>query len=86
MIESRCGMLCTECQFRLEPGCNGCTNITKPFWGEACPLKDCCEGKNLEHCGLCTDFPCSLLHQFAYDAVQGDGGKRILQCAAWANK
>lgn len=86
MVESRCGILCGECEYRDQPGCMGCTQIAKPFWGEACPVKNCCEGKSIEHCGLCADFPCALLHQFAYDPKQGDGGKRIRQCAAWAEK
>lgn len=84
MTESRCGILCGACEYRQQTGCPGCTQITKPFWGEACPVKDCCERKNLEHCGLCPEFPCSVLHQFAYDPKQGDNGARIQQCAAWA--
>lgn len=86
MAESRCGILCGECEYRLQPGCKGCTQITKPFWGDACPMKNCCEEKNLDHCGLCEEFPCALLNQFAYDPKQGDDGKRIRQCAAWAEK
>jgi hypothetical protein len=27
-----------------------------------------------------------LLHQFAYDKEQGDNGKRIEQCKAWASQ
>jgi len=44
----------------------------EPFWGDSCPVKSCCEGKGLEHCGKCSDFPCELLSQFAYDKEQGD--------------
>lgn len=86
MAESRCGILCGECEYRNQPGCMGCTQITKPFWSESCPVKNCCEGKNLEHCGLCGDFPCALLQQFAYDSKQGDGGNRIRQCTIWSEK
>lgn len=34
MIESRCGILCDECEYREKAGCNGCMNIEKPFWGD----------------------------------------------------
>ncbi len=83
MIESRCGILCGACAYREQTGCAGCTGIQKPFWGERCPVKACCEEKGYAHCGQCGAFPCALLKQFAYDEQQGDGGKRIEQCRAW---
>ncbi len=83
MIESRCGLLCGSCPYRVQMGCKGCVDIAKPFWGESCPVKACCEAKGHEHCGQCKEFPCSLLEQFAYDEKQGDGGKRIEQCKCW---
>lgn len=82
-IESRCGILCSECAYREQMNCQGCTQIQKPFWGDSCPLKSCCEEKSQEHCGNCVNFPCDLLNQFAYDEKQGDGGKRIEQCRSW---
>ena len=85
VIESRCGLLCSECGYREQMNCKGCVSITKPFWGDACPVKSCCEEKKQEHCGLCPDFPCDLLKQFAYDKEQGDDGKRIEQCKKWAS-
>lgn len=84
MIESRCGILCGECKFYLDGNCKGCLEISKPFWGEACPVKSCCEEKSKEHCGICENFPCQQLHAFAYDEKQGDGGKRIEQCRTWS--
>lgn len=84
MIESRCGLLCSQCGYKEQTGCKGCTQITRPFWGESCPVKSCCEGKGHGHCGQCAAFPCDLLHQFAYDKQQGDDGKRIAQCKVWA--
>lgn len=84
MIESRCGIVCSACEYREKMSCKGCVNITKPFWGEQCPVKACCEGKKLENCGHCSNFPCQLLNKFAYDKEQGDNGKRIEQCRAWA--
>ncbi|WZL71423.1 DUF3795 domain-containing protein [Clostridiaceae bacterium 35-E11] len=86
MIESRCGILCNECEYKEPMKCSGCVHITKPFWGEQCPVKSCCEDKNLEHCGECEKFPCNLLMQFAYDKEQGDDGKRIEQCKKWTCK
>ena len=85
MIESRCGLLCGECEYREKMNCGGCVAIAKPFWGDACPVKSCCEGKKHKHCGECGEFPCDLLTQFSYDKEQGDDGKRIEQCKVWAS-
>lgn len=85
MVQSRCGLLCSECGFREQMNCKGCVNIEKPFWGDACPIKACCESKELAHCGECSEFSCALLHQFSFDKKQGDNGKRIEQCKNWAN-
>ena len=84
MSESRCGLLCSKCEYKGQVNCAGCTNIERPFWGESCPVKSCCESKGKEHCGLCSEFPCALLNGFAYDEKQGDNGKRIEQCKAWS--
>jgi len=84
VIESRCGILCSGCGYRASMGCGGCIAIKRPFWGEICPLKTCCEAKGLENCGRCGEFPCEVLVQFAFDEQQGDGGRRIEQCRAWS--
>ncbi|MCL2150432.1 MAG: DUF3795 domain-containing protein [Dehalococcoidia bacterium] len=83
MIESRCGILCGECKYREKMDCASCINIKKPFWGDSCPVKACCESRGHEHCGQCRDFSCELLNQFAYDKERGDDGKRIEQCRKW---
>ena len=83
MVESRCGLLCSKCEYREQMGCSGCTQIKKPFWGDSCPVKSCCESKAHAHCGVCDSFTCELLHSFAYDENQGDDGKRIERCKAW---
>lgn len=83
MTESRCGLLCSQCAYREQMNCPGCTKIKAPFWGDTCPVKDCCEQKGHAHCGQCGDFPCNLLRQFAYDPQQGDDGARIEQCKRW---
>lgn len=31
MIESRCGIICSECEFKSKIGCAGCINIEHPF-------------------------------------------------------
>lgn len=85
-IESRCGILCSSCEYKESMGCKGCTLIEKPFWGETCPVKSCCERKELDHCGNCDAFPCELLTQFSYDEEQGDNGRRIEQCKKWSGK
>ena len=46
-------------------------------------MKSCCEGKGLNHCGQCGEFPCALLHRFAYEMEQSDQGERIRQCERW---
>lgn len=83
MVESRCGILCSACEFRENVGCRGCTEIERPFWGERCPVKSCCEEKGRAHCGQCTEFACKRLTDFAYDPEQGDGGLRLEQCRKW---
>ena len=59
-----CGIYCRDCDF-LGNQCQGCGYINgKPFWttqlpSGICPLYDCCiNQKQIEHCGLCDDFPC----------------------------
>jgi hypothetical protein len=64
-----CGLYCGTCDF-LGEQCRGCGYMDgKPFWTEqgpweVCPLHDCCRNhKQLEHCGLCEDFPCKSFLQ-----------------------
>ena len=73
------------CDYRESMDCKGCISITKPFWGDVCPVKACCEGKQQEHCGQCSEFPCDVLTQFSYGKEQGDDGRRIEQCREWAS-
>ena len=61
-----CGIYCGDCGF-LGEQCKGCGYVDgKPFWtaqmpSNVCPLHECCRNqKQLEHCGLCTDFPCKI--------------------------
>lgn len=59
-----CGIYCGSCDF-LGEQCKGCGYVEgRPFWtaeipSRICPLHDCCRNqKDLEHCGLCAEFPC----------------------------
>lgn len=83
-IESRCGIVCSECEYKESMGCLGCTNIENPFHGE-CAVKKCAESKKIECCGECVDFPCGLLKSYAYDKEQGDNGLRIKNCCKWCH-
>jgi hypothetical protein len=62
-----CGIYCGGCNY-LDGKCKGCSSERgRVFWtkldetySNACPIWECCvERKELEHCGLCSDFPCS---------------------------
>ena len=80
---ARCGIYCGECDYREKMGCPGCAGAAGAmFWG-TCPIAVCCMDRELEHCGLCKDFPCRDLKAFAYDEEQGDDGRRIEQLEAW---
>ena len=84
MAKSRCGLDCGACKYGQSAGCPGCAAIPDPFWGR-CPVKGFCEGRGLEHCGLCPDFVCGQLHAFAYDmGEESDGGARLDRCRRWA--
>lgn len=86
MIESRCGLLCSECKYREMMKCEGCLKIQKPYWDKKCPIKNCVEGKKLAHCGACDRFPCKQLHEFAFDPATGSEGTRIEQLTDWKNE
>lgn len=77
---SRCGKDCDSCSYKEEYSCSGCTEITDGYWGGKCEIKECCEGKCLENCGLCSEFPCEILREFSYDPDLGDDGERLLNC------
>lgn len=85
-IQSRCGICCSECSFLKEGTCKGCLNIEKPFWGDSCQVKSCCESKKISCCGKCDEFPCEILKAFAYDKEQGDNGLRIENCIKWCSQ
>ena len=87
MIKARCGIICEPeiCKEAFGFDCAGCPNICNPPWGDSCAVKDCCEKRGHDHCGQCSDFPCDILNEFAFDKEQGDDGKRIETCRLWAH-
>ncbi len=88
MVDSRCGLHCTGCEFKESCGCGGCIETNgHPFHGE-CPVAICCQEKGLSHCGQCPDIPCELLTQYSCDPEHGDTpcGARIEQCKRWCQE
>ena len=85
--DSRCGLGCTGCGWKKSHGCGGCIETNgRPFHGE-CPVAQCCQNKNLNHCGECDLIPCEKLYKYSYlDPEHGDKpqGKRITVCRGWA--
>ncbi|HDP93927.1 MAG TPA: DUF3795 domain-containing protein [Candidatus Aminicenantes bacterium] len=64
-----CGIYCGACPL-LGRQCPVCGNVNgKPFWtvqvpNGICPLHDCCRNRRqLEHCGLCAEFPCKTFSE-----------------------
>ncbi len=85
MIESYCGLHCSNCTYKLPCQCGGCIETNgHPFHGE-CPVALCCQEKHIENCGECSELPCQLLTQYSCDPKHGDtpSGARIEQCRAW---
>jgi len=60
-IFSPCGIHCNSCPWykdEMQPKCPGCEAVKgKPFWG-TCQTYSCVQQHEIEHCGLCEDFPC----------------------------
>lgn len=85
MVDSRCGLHCTGCEYKETCDCGGCIETNgHPFHGE-CPVAVCCQDKGIVHCGECPDIPCELLMQYSCDPEHGDTpqGARIEQCKHW---
>jgi hypothetical protein len=68
-----CGTHCGHCSYYTKertPHCEGCeAQKGRPFWGE-CKLFACAKEHDVEHCGLCHDFPCDLFVN-QYDPEHG---------------
>lgn len=85
IIDTRCGLHCSSCEYKSPCSCGGCIATNgHPFHGE-CPIAVCCQNKGFVHCGECPDIPCELLTQYSCDPEHGDKpvGARIEQCRKW---
>jgi hypothetical protein len=69
---SYCGLYCGGCKNYQENSgeyqCQGCRVEDKLV--SDCPTKACAAGKNLLHCGQCSDFPCATLDNFYQDGLK----------------
>ena len=57
-----CGDFCGKCP-NYPKECQGCI----PSLHEECSFTQCCMKQSLEHCGLCSNFPCETLVAFVPD-------------------
>lgn len=71
MVESRCGILCGGCGYREAVSCGGCVSVSKPFWGEACPVKTCCEEKSWRIAGSAAAFHAACWERRYYKMARG---------------
>jgi len=56
-----CGRICAVCHANQQGACCGCTSESGKARRGACPVLACCiTVRELEHCGLCLDFPCQV--------------------------
>ena len=84
-LAAACGLYCGDCE-SLGNRCRGCGEVWgKPFWTErygvdVCPLYGCCVNqKSLEHCGLCSDFPCATFTSMRDPALSDEEAEEALQ-------
>ncbi len=64
-----CGVDCAACPDFTGGVCPGCRKSTWPD-GDACPPVACCQGKGIDVCGRCPDFPCKMMAEF-YEESEG---------------
>ncbi len=84
-LASVCGIYCGTCEY-FEKQCQGCGSVEgKPFWTTQmhvviCPLYDCCiNRKQVEHCGLCDEFPCKIFTGFYDPSLSEEEAKKQVQ-------
>jgi len=83
-LAAACGLFCGTCE-HLDTKCNGCgIQKGKPFWTpmmniDCCPLYNCCVNKKqLEHCGLCNEFPCEEFNQLRDPSLSDKEAQKAL--------
>jgi hypothetical protein len=84
-LAASCGLYCGDCEY-LGKQCSGCQQVEgKPFWTAqyqvaVCPLYECCViQKKLEHCGLCSDFPCATFNSMRDPSLSDEEAEKSLQ-------
>ena len=84
-LAAPCGLYCGDCDY-LESQCQGCSQVQgKPFWTAqfeaiVCPIYDCCVNQNrLEHCGLCSEFPCEPFTTLRDPALSDEEAEEALR-------
>lgn len=85
LLGAPCGLYCGNCDF-MGVQCSGCLQTHgKPFWTaqvkmETCPMYDCCVNeKHLEHCGLCSTFPCDSFNTLRDPSLSDEDFEKSLQ-------
>ena len=88
-VQSRCGLCCGDCAWRLDGRCGGCLETQgHPFHGP-CPIAHCCQDRGYAHCGQCGNLPCDALYAYScLDQEHGDrpAGARINVLRRWAGQ
>ncbi|MGN0352579.1 MAG: DUF3795 domain-containing protein [Roseburia sp.] len=80
IIETYCGLNCSECEFKESQNCGGCIATEgKPFYG-FCEVAECAVKKGKRFCGECENFSCEILNRYSFDPEHGDNGERIENC------
>ena len=47
-----------------EIACDGCKSNGKLFgWSKVCDIRICCDGKEIENCAYCEEYPCEILNK-----------------------
>jgi hypothetical protein len=63
-----------------EVRCGGCLSDDRFVYCEVCPIRNCCEEKEIEGCHQCDEFPCQFMDEFPMPV-----GKKVIMRAvpAW---
>lgn len=81
-IDAYCGLSCEACVYREPTHCGGCITTLGNLFHGSCPLAECVQGRHIDFCGECGEFPCDLLTRYSHDETHGDTpkGARIERC------
>ena len=73
-----CGVDCQACPDLASGACPGCRKSVWPE-GDACPPVACCQGRGIEVCGMCTEFPCPMMADFYRESESHERAGRLMQ-------